>query len=389
MSVPELLIEETSRLKSLMNINEMRLELDEIDFNKTFKDVQKECVTPQALVDFLNQQLNKASSLAQGTPIVPKAFAARLQREKGGVTIGNVIDELTKPPKTIWGQNSKMAKSGKGVAVFMDMGLPAVKSIVYDIENNKFYYVTTCPGSGDCKAICYALNNHFIMYDPAWLAMTRNLNYLLNYPDEFEYMMLLELNSACQKVRDKEIFLRWHDSGDFFAIAYMKIARRITDKLVAKGYNVTSYAYTKVAEAINQLESEHFIITFSDSSNQTEKAKLGDYEGKRSVVVPKSLTIGLFVPAERVNPKTGKISTGGHIERDEEGKWKMIDPTGNALKQVIAKHYGLDTSKLILNRELPNLPENSEKKWYAIVPPGEDDISATRRDVLVSYLLQH
>lgn len=388
--MPELLKEEIQRLHELMGTESpLRVSINEIDYENTFSDVQHKCATPEEVLHFLNKQLDKKQSVAHEVPVIPQAFSKRMSKEGGGqIDIDAVIREITKPPKQIWSQNEKMQKSSDDKSVFFNMGLPAIRGIVYDIEKKQFNYVNTCTGAGECKIWCYALKNNYIMFEPAILSTTRILNYILNYPNLFAKRLEHETESMCAANKNKKIYLRWHDSGDFFSKTYMIIARDITDALISKGYQVTSFAYTKIAAALQFLQSDNFIISFSDDGSAEEKAKLGDYKGKRAITVPRKITDDLFVKSE-LTTKLGKVRTSTHAQKDEEGRAILIDPTGNAIKNRIAKVYGIDRKTLVMNTELKDTLPREGITLNAIVPPHENDISATRRDVNTSFLLFH
>jgi hypothetical protein len=382
------LTEEISRYNNLIGIEEsVKIPLEEIDFENTFSDVKRQCVTPDEVVDFLNKQLNKNDSVSQEMPVIPTAFATRLMKD-GGVTVQKVIKEITFPPKTIWVQNGKISKSSDEKTIFFNMGIPAYKAIVYDIEKQQFYFVLTCPGSDKCLGHCYAMKNNYIMFEPKILAATRIINYLLNYPEAFKRKLESELDDLCLSHRDKEINLRWHDSGDFFAMTYIKIARDITDFFTTQHYNIKSYAYTKVAEALS-LSSSNFIIRLSDDMSAVEKSKVKD-DGSLlwASTVPKHVTKGMFVQAV-VTDNKGRTKKSAHPLKDDEGHWILADASGSEIKQAVADTYNLNINSIVMNSELKNIPAGSRGTLYAIVPPHEDDISAIRRDVKTVFLLIH
>jgi hypothetical protein len=59
------------------------------------------------------------------------------------------------------------------------------------------------------------------------------------------------------------------------------------------------------------------------------------------------------------------------------------------LKQKIAGTYDIDVASILTYDEMLKASKGSTNQYNVIVKPGDGDISATRRDVLGTYLLEH
>lgn len=385
---------ETQRMRQLIEWNESsRMPLEEIDWQNQFPDVQHTCQPIEDVIEKLNSDISKRQSISQNIPVIPKPFRKRLSggSEQYAVDIDKFIREITKPPSDIWGQNAKTAKSSDGQNIFLNMGLPAAAGIIYDIDEKQFHYVITCTGAGECKKWCYAMNGSYIMYEAAILRSTRILNYLLNYPDLFLKKLEMETAEVCMQNREKNIYLRWHDAGDFFAASYIRMAKQITDYLSDMGFKVKSYAYTKVADAYRYLNSDNFIVGFSEDANEMEREKFSpeEFEGmKRAITVPTDVTRGAFI-YDTITGANGKPKKSLHPKKNPDGTFALADPSGAQLKNLIANYYGIDSGTLLLNNELPKIKPTEGKIWNVIIPPHENDHSAIRKDVRRSYLLFH
>lgn len=122
----------------------------------------------------------------------------------------------------------------------------------------------TCPNAGACAKVCYARNGTYL-FKNVLAAHTRNLEFVLNAPDEWLEAMVTELSH--KKFRPtgttRESFpeapsesldewlqqwsmvggraVRIHDAGDFFSLEYLQMWIRIAQTIP----DVLFYAYTK------------------------------------------------------------------------------------------------------------------------------------------------
>ena len=348
-----------------------KAQIDEIDWGKTFSDVQQSCVDPKAVVEYLNKvranaeaEYGEREKFSKTQPFV-HSKSSFFKKGEGEVDIDLFIKEITKKPNNVVNTNEKILKSGGPHEFVYKTGLPAFRGIAYDIEKGTFHYINTCPGAGTCVAICYTMKGRYIQYPVAYDSMTRRLNYLLNYPDKYEAQMYEELKAKCEEHKalkgyKSKVLLRWNDSGDFFAKRYVSIAENVMKRLQSEGYNVDSYAYTKVADVAKG--SEFGDTTFSAGASKKETGKVDMSKQKTSVVVPTELFKGLDL-----------------MKMDDE----------QTLKTRVAQHFKLDPNTILTYDEMMSTPKGDKPKWSVIVTPNDGDDAAFRKDVKTILLTQH
>lgn len=345
-------------------------QINEIDWESDFSDVSKKCLNTNEIVDYLNRvRANAPKSTADREKFNPDkpfihAKSTAFKDAEGGIDVDYFIKTITTPPITIINTNEKILKSGGVHEYVFKTGVPALRGIVYDIEKDKFYIVNTCPGAGACQFICYALKGQYIQYPTSYDGMTRRLNYLLNYPDKYENQMYNELKQKCEEYQALEgykskVIIRWNDSGDFFAKRYVRIAESVMQRLKSEGYNIDSYAYTKVADVAKNSE---FDTTFSSGGNKGQSSKIDLSKQKNANVIPSSLFKGLNLM--RV--------------ADEE-----------MLKNRVSNEFKIDKSELLTFDELMATPKSDVPRWTVIVTPNDGDDAAFRKDVKQILLTQH
>ena len=271
-----------------------------------------------------------------------------------------------------------MEKSKSDDSITFNIGIPALRGLVYDIENKEFYIVNTCPGAGTCAKVCYARRGRYVIQSSIFIKQTRILNLLLNYPEKFENILKAELELLVMKNENKKIVFRWNDAGDFFTKKYFEIATKITKDLQAKGYNFESYAHTKMGDIYN-LNDPNMTLNFSTNANTAEKNKINLSTAKTSEIVPSELFKDLFIKEK------------AHFKVDNNGKLIPIDNNSiNTLKQRVSDKYGVDVNTLLTYDEMLKTPLGNEKTLNVIImPKGEGDVAAQRRDVKRTFLLQH
>ena len=321
-------------------INEV---LNEIDWQDTFKDVKQSCISPQDIVDYLNKVRANAplktadrEKFKSSKPYV-HAKSTFFDPKKDKVDIERFIAKMTAPPLNVINTNEKILKSGGHHEYVYKTGIPAFRGIAYDKETGKFHYINTCPGAGSCTIICYALKGRYIQYPASYDSMTRRLNYLLNHPDKYEEQMYNELKSKAEEYKafkgyKSKVILRWNDSGDFFANKYTEIAESVMLKLKSEGYNIDSYAYTKVADVANDASID---TTFSSGANKRQSSKI-EKGHKTSLVVPKELFKDL--------------------------EFMRIDDEKKLIVRV-SKFFNLDSKYVISYDELMSTPKSKKPKW--------------------------
>ncbi len=379
------------RFKELYNyrINESA-SVNEVDWDEEFSDVKKTCLAPEMVVKMLNDQLSRLDKPSKdrekidaNTPIISRG---NLPLADGDIDVEQFIKEITARPKQIFDRNPKMEKSDTGGFQYtVNTGIPALRGIIYDIDNQKFFTINTCPGAGTCAVSCYARKGFYIMNDGKNLKYIQRLNLLLNDPEEYENIIMDELDPLAYKIKrdsrkegkDIKLVIRWNDAGDFFAKKYYDIAISVTNQLVKAGYNIESYAYTKMGDIAN-IADPNFVMNFSDDANKKETAKVDTGAAKISKIVPKELFKDIF------------LKDGPSYVKDEKGKAMFKDDASKErLKNLISVKYNVPYETLAFNDELP--PEQNSDYLYNVIvlPTGDSDIAAQRRDVRISFLLQH
>lgn len=349
----------------------LSIRINEIDWKDTFGDVKHQCIDTKKIVEYLNK-VKSNSNIDYGNrekfdienPFV-HSKSSFFNKEKEEVDIDYFIKQITQKPNNIINTNEKILKSGGPHEYVYKTGIPAFRGIAYDIEEGIFHYINTCPGAGACVVICYARKGRYIQYPNAYDSMTRRLNYLLNFPDKYENQMYEELREKCEEHEafdgyKSKILLRWNDSGDFFTNKYVEIANSVIKKLKSNGYNIDSYAYTKIAQVAKS--SDFGDSTFSTDSNRKELGQIDKNKQKVSIIVPQDLFKDLNLM---------KI-------KDEQ-----------ILKSRIAIKFKLNLNDIITYDEMISKTKTETPKWHVIVTPNDGDDAAFRKDVKTIFLTQH
>ena len=336
---------------------------------------------PEQAKDLIKQQVAKAKELIGKEPSSSEgglaSSAERLQRlihnsvvlkiltDDGTAVDGEKFKELINVvPERIISNNAKIDKSGRTNEKFYEITLPAYQGLYYDNKENKFKLLRTCPNAGECKMFCYATKGGYVQYEGTNLRQMRMLNYLMNDWKGFKGKILKELEEA--KKKEKDVKLRWHDSGDFFTDAYLEVAFDVARETP----DVTHYAYTKNVRLINKYKEskpKNFIFNFSEGGTQD---KLIEPTDKNSKVIPKAIWKDLFTNKE-----------------DFKDDAKLQE-----LKKRIADVYGklgITVENILTYDELMKTPDGDEPKWHVIVTPKDGDDAAARNDVISSLLLAH
>jgi hypothetical protein len=340
----------------------------------------------EAYVDQLIKDA-KANAKANDTEDKTKAPAERLARLVHNSVFldivdddGNTIDEeafkevINVKPTTLIARNDKIKKSGGDVMKFYELTMPAYQGLFYNSNKDKFQLVRTCPNAGDCKMYCYAVSGGYIQYSGVNLKQMRMLNYLMNDWKGFKSQLLSEISKEVKSNKKQLTVLRWHDSGDFFAEAYLDIALEVARETP----QVTHYAYTKNVNLIrkkmrgNELP-DNFVFNLSEGGTLDKKLASED---KKSVVLPKEVFAPFY--AKKTKSKDGKY--------DE-----------SELKTAIIKYYATRSTKtpiiidheLLTYKELLALPKDYEGKVSVIVTPEDGDDSAKDPRVINTILLIH
>jgi hypothetical protein len=378
--------------------------LNEVNLERDFPDVPKKnvkCMSADEVEEALNKEIERLNTISKDRPSAPKTFP-RFSRgnidadEKNKANINDFIRKLTKLPTTIFDKGIKSKHSTTSKVETVNTGIPALRALLWDGKKQHFYVVNTCPGAGTCPINCYAMNSFYIMQDGKNLKLANRLQLLMDNPDMYQNMAYRELEVfAFSANRDDKILqIRWNDAGDFFSETYFMMAVNITNKLKEKNFNVASYAYTKLAKFYKMGEQNGLVMNFSDGASLNEIKQIGDLNNiKMSFIIPVNIWKHLFV-------KTSK-----HVSVDENGQALFKgnkDENKKILKQIIFDYFKnindpkyafvknhLDINRIIYTNELP---ENEGQKYQydcIVLPQGDSDAPAQRRDVKYTFLLEH
>ncbi len=429
--------------------------LTEIDWANKFQDVgrnQKRLATDDMAIDFLNAVLENCAKppsekekLSTANPYVHNKVIPRdpnsglIPKTPAGIDMLHefVKDITTKPKQILSTGNAKMWKSQDGKRLTINLGIPALKGLVYDLTEQRFYIVNTCPGAGDCVLVCYARKGMYVASKDVFRKQTRVLNFLLNYPEEFEDQLSNELRAFGLKRNNigKKIMLRWNDSGDFFAAEYYNIAKRITKKLMDAyaanpdpevNPNIASYAYTKMAAVATDTSGNVGMNFSKGSANKIQSDKISSAEKsigdvKASVIVPARI-----FEQELTKKENGKGYALRIYKDEQDNKLSKVilsdgyttvdiakDPSANVfpfvtksssfevIKQNVADAYGVDVRTIVSYDQMHKVkvtpppqgiqPVGSKGEWLNVIimPTGDGDDAAQRNDVLNSFLCVH
>jgi len=354
--------------------------INEIDWEGEFSDVSRECLSDEALKDYFNKVLanQKLSSDKRTKSLLLVHNKAIPFDEKGEIDVQAFIENITKMPAQIYSQNAKMEKSDADNSITFNVGIPALRGIVYDMEHEKFYIVNTCPGAGTCARVCYARRGRYVLLPNIFGKQTRILNLLLNDPELFEKLLKHEIESLIWRNKGKKVLFRWNDAGDFFSKKYFEIAAKITKQLQEKGYKFESYAHTKMGDVYN-LNDPNMVLNFSVDAAEKQRNKVDLSQAKTSEIVPPELFKDLF------------LKDRAHLKVDDKGKLIPVDERSiDTLKQRIADKFKVDINTLIMYDDMLKIPVGGEKKWNVVVlPKGQGDVAAQRKDVQRTFLLYH
>lgn len=157
--------------------------------------------------------------------------------------------------------NSKLNKTAKKYnARFFNFSIPAYKSVTGKI---------TCPFAKDCVKFCYAQKGAYA-WSNTQAALERR--FAASQTPEFADQIVDELS----KVRDdgRQIYVRIHDSGDFYSPEYRDKWIEIANRLP----HVRFYAYTKSFTLFTDIDlPENMDIIFSQGSKLDQKTDLTAY----------------------------------------------------------------------------------------------------------------
>lgn len=159
-----------------------------------------------------------------------------------------------KSQKLLGTGNTKLVRTAKefGVRIF-NFSIPA--------GNDKLTGKITCPFAGKCLKLCYAKKGFYNM------PSVENALSLRNKATREEDFVERINNELAKVKKDKQIYIRIHDSGDFYSPTYFQ--KWLT--IAKNNPSVRFYAYTKSHSFIRGIElPENFDLIFSLGSKNDE-----------------------------------------------------------------------------------------------------------------------
>jgi hypothetical protein len=276
-------------------------------------------------------------------------------------------------PDNILRQNDKMKASETADTIFYNTSLPALKGLAVDEDTGEFKIVDTCPNAGNCQLICYAKHGNYTLFPDASLSQHKTLNYLFNDAAGFRSQLVREIKNKI-KSNKKKVQIRWNDSGDLLSPKFFDMVMGIINETP----DADHYVYTKeVAQAKSYLNHPQNVI-FNYSYGGRKDSLIDPVKDKVSHIVN--------IKDDTKEPALYAISKMKYIEK-KGGKW--VYNNLDAVKQLIAQRYKINPNSILTIDELSKTPQGQRGQYNVIVLPKESDLSASRRDVLGTYLIIH
>lgn len=387
MKIKELLLETKLKLGGFsvtpLNITDQDIDDDQDTLDEELElDVPGREVSPEEMHGYLHRSKTKTKTKREkfGPIIHGKNIKAILDDNGERYDLDDFAKKITTRPRRILGKNAKMVKSAMGEEIVYDTTLPAIKGIVYDEKQKVFVEISTCTAAGKCQLNCYARKGGYIQFSGASMASTRLLNFLLNDPKGYMALVKKEIASRKRRHPNKQLVIRWHDAGDFFSKKY----RDLVYDLAKDNPDIRFYAYTKVASVSIANKPDNFIINFSYGAKPAEEKAIEKHREetgetvKSAIVVPRRMFWDLIA-------RDGNTLIKDDLERIQFKSPEALD----VFKDRLVKEYHVDLDTIITYDEMLNIPPGTEPQWNVIVQPGAGDISARRKDVIISFLMEH
>lgn len=368
--------------------------LNEVDWER-FADVEKTCLTADAVASALNNELERLRIPSKDRPKANLNFP-RISKgniptdEEGKANIVQFISDISQRPNTIFDEGEKSKHSTDEGIQTINTGIPALRAVLWDEQKKEFYIINTCPGAGECPGTCYAMKGFYIMQDGKNIKLIRRLQMMMNHPDLYEKLAYNEAErfAFASKQENKLLRLRWNDAGDLYSKVYFDIVVNVTNRLLESGYSVESYAYTKVGKYMKLGDENGIIMNFSSGAKKSERDLVQSGTTKYSEVVPKRLFTGIFIPSGSgyLKDELGKTIFKDLVNGREELKKRIFDEYKDNKKEKVTD---LTYDSLKYTDELPKEQGNPLEYNMIVLPGGDSDVGAQRKDVRTSFLLFH
>lgn len=398
-------------------VNEINWEGDPSKYG--FSDVSKTCMSIDAFVDGLNKQLDRYqqqtakererfprhAELEPEKHLIPqytkKSLVNTADKETGEInkeTVMQFVQSITAMPKTIFdeGEKSKHTNELDPNVHTINTGIPALRAIVFDKDKQEFYSINTCKGAGSCIINCFALKGFYVLSDGKNKKLHQRVNLLVNDPHIYYQKALSELLSIAYREipQGKFLKIRWNDAGDWFSRTYYNIAVKITKELKKIRMNVNgkkinfadhvlSYGYTKQGEFIDSARKHGMVMNFSMGAKQDEIQKVNMKNTKMSVIVPREVFSNVFAKRKKDDALDYKPGMNQEILRQKVREW------------AVQQGYATPEEHLVYTHELVKIPESKLPFWKGtkynviVMPSGDSDVAAYRRDVHHTFLMEH
>lgn len=146
-------------------------------------------------------------------------------------------------------QNAKIKKSSNGEKIVYNFGIPALKS-----ASGEF----TCPNASKCAIGCYAKSGAYLFSN---VAKAYEARYQMTLQANFSDLISEELTKIVKNAKTKTVYIRIHDSGDFYSLNYFNKWANV----MARFPKVKFYAYTKMVSQFKAIKvlPQNFSLIFS------------------------------------------------------------------------------------------------------------------------------
>ena len=240
------------------------------------------------------------------------------------------------------------------------------------------------------------------MFNSPQLQAAKMLTKLVNEPMRFKQEMISAIKGQS---KNKKLYIRWHDAGDFFTTGYFELVMDIARKTP----NVLHYAYTKRADLLEKSIAgeiasipDNFIFDISKGSiyDKSISKKLIKNGMKFSDVLPTK-----FKKSELTPEIISKLEDKKNIRvKDEEVIFDF--PSKDDLKGLDGKkdevykdlHEGYILALMHVYEfkipvktysQMAEIKEGSGGKFHVLVYGDDGDAGAFRKDVVGSLLVIH
>lgn len=307
-------------------------------------------------------------------------------------TVINFKNRITQIPKTIFSQNEKIQKTQTEELITINIGIPSIKSIIFNENLDQFQIINTCPGAGSCMIDCYTLNGNYIIQDDVFLKQTRIVNLMINNTEIFidkaaSEIYLDYINDNLFNKKYPNLAIRWNDAGDVFSKTYVEIIEDITKKLKEstlfknKNIQIYNYLYTKSGHIVSPDNELINIIYSANNANKRQTISLikhvkNGHTVKLSYTIPMTILSGIFKNKKWLVTPNKEV-----LDTISEKIYNYLKSYPDIRGEFFSSEYKKASGGLILVNDLIKLDEGNTPIYNVLVLPGDSDIAAQRKDV--------